>query len=368
MPPAMPAIANPRTAPETIGIDPERLKAKSLQLIALRRSFRRDRRPDAERPGARNPGTAGRRGTRTGAGDLGGHLRTPAAGLREALGLAEVPCQVRRPAARGRQADARSWNTTASAARRSVNSCARPTRSRSSGDREAGARRLANLRQGDRRRDRIRPTTPNVGIPTIGPCDEDSGAGCRRARRIASAPAGAGPMRRSPGTSAWGARTSTGRPGPSGDWPARVTPGRRAASPSSTPGPRPSMRPTRTCAVATASGPTSARRRTTSGRSGTTGPSASPTPAPSRRPWWRMRSTTTRPPAPWWSTRWPAAGPRSTSASRWDADAWPTTSIPPAPRSAPTTSALGFPPEAVRLRPHLLRPALSHHAGTPVRP
>ena len=83
----------------------------------------------------------------------------------------------------------------------------------------------------------------------------------------------------------------------------------------------------------------------TSGRSATTGPSASPTPVPSRRPWWRMRSTTTRPPAPWSSTPWPAAGPRSTSASRWDADAWLTTSIPPDRRSAPTTSATACPPK-----------------------
>ena len=271
---------------------------------------------------------------------ISGHRRLACA---LALGLAEVPCEVRR-LPRGAARQTRDPGIQPPAPQDVQPADARGRRARGAlgirGERPAAGQPAEG--PPDRR---IRPTTPSVGIPTLGPMRgfrPDTGE--RRAMHRVTA--GAGPMRRSPGTSAWEARISTARPAPSGGWPARATPGRRAASPSSTPGPRRSTRLTRTYAAATASAPTFARRPTTSGRSGTTGPSASPTPAPSRRPSSRMPSTTTRTPAPWSSTRWPAAGPRSTSASRWDADAWLTTSIPPARRSTPTTSATGFPPEA----------------------
>ena len=79
---------------------------------------------------------------------------------------------------------------------------------------EARRRRLANLRQF---RDRGRGRVPIVGIPTVG---------------------AVAPTPRSAARSAWGARTSTARPAPSGGSRATATPVPGAAWRPSTPGPR----------------------------------------------------------------------------------------------------------------------------------
>ena len=229
---------------------------------------------------------------------------------------------------------------------------------------EARRRRLANLRPRARR-----PRSQ---------CDATTAAECRnsddrrRGRRKGPSdpqPRGAGPgdgpMRRSPSGSGSGARTCTGRPGRSGGWPD----GRRRAQtawPSSTPAPRRSTRPTRTSAAATASRPTSARRPTTSGRSATTGPSASPTPG-------------SIPPAivahalhyftpPGGLVVDPMAGGGTTldvcqSMGRrclaYDLE--------PSRPEIIRHDIRRVPPRGRRLRPHLLRPPLPHHAGPRVR-
>ena len=78
---------------------------------------------------------------------------------------------------------------------------------------------------------RIPPTAPIVGIPTLGTATRiPVRMPVIPAHPDRPAPIEAGPTRRSPDTSAWAARTCTGRRGPSGDWPSRAIPGLAAAS------------------------------------------------------------------------------------------------------------------------------------------
>ncbi len=117
-----------------------------------------------------------------------------------------------------------------------------------------------------------------------------------------------------------------------------------ARSPSSTPAPRPSTPPTRTCAAAIASPPASAPPPTMSGPSAMTAPTASPTPARSRPPSSPTPSTTSAPRGASSSIPWPAVEPPSMSAPPWVGAAWPTTSNLSVPISDPMTSAPACPP------------------------
>ena len=148
--------------------------------------------------------------------------------------------------------------------------------------------------------------------------------------------------------------------------PRQATPAPWPPSPSSTPGPRPSTPPTRTCAAATASPPASAPPPTTSGPSGTTAPSASPTPAhpPGHR---RPRPPLLhRPRRPWSSTRWPAAAPRSTSASPWDAAALRTTSHPVRPEIRTHDVRRRLSARSPRMRPVFCDPPYHTMLAAPV--
>ena len=134
----MPATANRAIAlgkpTQTLALDPNRLDPNpfslsiygdpSAEIDDLLPSIRehgilvapgRGSRPEGRRPGRSFPDIGG--WPVRGSGSDRGPLRGPP------------------PAARRRAADARSWNTTASAARRSANSCAKPMPSRNSGDR-----------------------------------------------------------------------------------------------------------------------------------------------------------------------------------------------------------------------------------------
>ncbi len=108
-------------------------------------------------------------------------------------------------------------------------------------------------------------------------------------------------------------------------------------SPSSTPDRRQSTPPTKTSDGATASLPGSAPPRMMSGRSSTIEPSESPIPARSRPESSPIPSTTSPNLALWSSTRWPAEGRPSTSASRWDANALRMISIPSVQKSRSMT-------------------------------
>ncbi len=96
MPPAMPALANHRLAPETIGIDPESLRPNpfSLSLYGDPSSEIDDLMPSLREHGILVPLVVAAPGPEPGTWEvLSGHRRLACA---RALGMTEVPCQVRR--------------------------------------------------------------------------------------------------------------------------------------------------------------------------------------------------------------------------------------------------------------------------------
>ena len=340
----MPAIANHRLAPETTAIDPEQLRPNPFSV-----SLYGD--PSAEIDdliaSIREHGilVAPRRRARAGAGDLGSHLRAPPAGLCAGPGDGRGPLPGASPAARRRAAAAvleynRQRRKTFSQLMREADALEELWGS------EAGRPSAGQPAEGHADR-RIPPTAPIVGIPTLGPVARIP-AGCRRSTAGPTGrPIEAGPMRRSPGTSGWAARTSTGRRGPSGGWPSRATPGpqRRPAARrrdqdhprrlQGLPPSRPLQRRLPTHAVRRLAVPPRPGLRHPPSRLHPAGPGGACAPLlhgprrPGRRPHGRRRDHARRLPVD--GTPMPGVRPPSR----------------PARRSAPTTSGMGFPPEAV---------------------
>ena len=337
---------------------PRQLDPNPFSLADLRRPRGRDRRPRRERPRARHPGPPGR-GAGPEAGELGDPLRPPPAGPAPGPRAGGGPLRGPATSARRRPAGRRPRiqppapqdvqpDDAGGRRPRGALDCAagsagwRTCRRANSPDRVSGR----ELPMSEFRRSRRSSEYRRSGTRARPGTD-------RRGHRPADRPRRQGPLPPGPGHLADG---RGGRhPGPQ-----RRRPARRRHQDRSTP-------PTRTSAAATASPPGSARPRTTSGRSATTGPSASPTPARSRRPSSPTPSTTSRSPAAWSSTRWPAAGRPSTSASRWAAAASRMTSHPVRPEIRRHDVSDRLPARGRRMRPDLLRPPLSHHARPTVR-
>ena len=307
-----PRTRTPRHAPhpdDAHGHPPDRhrrTQAKPLQPLDLRRLH-----PRRSTTSSRASATTGssspwwsppRRG-------LGGPLRPPPAGLRPALGLPEVPCEVRTLRSRA-------------ARRRAVLEYNRQRRKTFSQlMREADALESLARGRGATPADRQPPPVPRRALADRRDSDDRGG---RTDATIAQALGLGGKDLYRQARAIWRA-AQAGDPRAERPGPAR----RRDQD-----DPRGLQRPD---AAATASPPASARPPTTSGRSGTTAPSASPTPARSRRPSSPTLLHYYTAPAPWSSTRWPAAGRRSTSARPWDAAASRMTSIPCVPISRHTT-------------------------------
>ena len=143
----MPVIVHPRAAPPTIGIDPACLKANAFSLSVYGDPSAEidDLMPSVREHGVLVPLVVAAPGPERGTWEvISGHrrlaLRGPSDWPRSPARSGD--CRAGPP---GRP---RSWSTTASAARHSASSCAKPTRSRRSGDPKPSARRLANLRKG----------------------------------------------------------------------------------------------------------------------------------------------------------------------------------------------------------------------------
>ena len=233
--------------------------------------------------------------TRSGWEVLSGHRRLACA---RALGLSEVPCEVRE--VRGRAARRLAVLEYNRQRRKTFSQIMREADALESLLAAAALRRRqGNLRQ-------VRDATSGD------PADRrnsDDGAG-RTDSRIARALGLGGKdlyrQARAVCSAASGSRT-TREPAPPAS--RSLTPGQGSRS----------TRLIKTYAAATGSPLAFARPPTTSGRSSTTGPLASRTRARSRRRSSPTRSITTPAQAPSSSTRWPAAGRPWTSAPRWDA-------------------------------------------------
>jgi ParB family chromosome partitioning protein len=146
MPPAMPAIANHRLAPETIGIDPERLRPNpfSLSIYGDPSSEIDDLMPSIREHGVLVPLVVASPGPEPGTWEIiSGHRRLACA---RAFGMAEVPCQVRRlPRGQARQTAVLEYNRQ----RRKTYSQLMREADALEGlwSSQAGARRMANLRK-----------------------------------------------------------------------------------------------------------------------------------------------------------------------------------------------------------------------------
>src|SRR5689334_3588006 len=146
MPPAMPALAKHRLAPETIGIDPERLRSNpfSLSLYGDPSSEIDDLMPSIREHGVLVPLVVASPGPESGTWEvISGHRRLACA---RAFGMAEVPCQVRRlPRGQARQTAVLEYNRqrrkTFSQLMREADALEGLWTSR------ADARRMANLRK-----------------------------------------------------------------------------------------------------------------------------------------------------------------------------------------------------------------------------
>jgi ParB family chromosome partitioning protein len=143
----MPVFTHPRTAPPTIGIDPERLKANafSLSLYGDPSAEIDDLMPSVREHGVLVPLVVAAPGPERGTWEvISGHRRLACA---KAIGLTKVPCQVRRlPRGAARQTAILEYNRqrrkTFSQLMREADALEELWGS------EAGARRLANLRRG----------------------------------------------------------------------------------------------------------------------------------------------------------------------------------------------------------------------------
>ncbi len=143
----MPVIVHPRAAPPTIGIDPACLKANAFSLSVYGDPSAEidDLMPSVREHGVLVPLVVAAPGPERGTWEvISGHRRLACA---RALGLAEVPCQVRRlPRGTARQAAILEYNRqrrkTFSQLMREADALEEIWGS------EAGARRLANLRRG----------------------------------------------------------------------------------------------------------------------------------------------------------------------------------------------------------------------------